>query len=68
MKQKDETYDTFMRIKNAMRNKYGESLPKRLTFIVTDEDLFLLKLYKQYLEWSLGKVDKTLKLFESKEE
>jgi hypothetical protein len=68
MKCKDETYDAFMGIKNAMRNKYGETLPKRLTFIVTDEDLFLLKLYKQYLEWNLERVNKTLRLFESKEE
>ena len=65
---KSKDCETCRHIHNYMSDKYGIALPTRLRFVATDGDLFLLKTYKQYLEWNLNIVSRVLELFESKEE
>ena len=60
--------DISIQIRKAMIDKYGPLLPEKLSFIVSDEDLQHLKLYKQYVELSLIGINRVLELFESKEE
>jgi hypothetical protein len=60
--------EIFLGIKKNMEDKSNSTLPKRLMFVVTDEDLHRLKSYKHFLEWSLFNVDRALELFDSKEE
>ena len=61
-------YDLFMQVKRSLKDKYGESLPNRLTFMVSDFDIALLKSYKQYLEYNLKQMNRILELFVFEEE
>jgi hypothetical protein len=63
IKRKD--YDTFINIKNTLLNQHEFMLSKRVVFIVTDEELSLLKFCTNSLERRLNVMKKALELFES---
>lgn len=61
IKRKD--YNTLIDIKNVILDKYNYKSSKRITFIVTDEELLMLKACTKILERRLSVMKKILDLF-----
>lgn len=60
-----EYRNIFMNAKKVLIEKRGNRLPERLRFIVTDEDLDMLKSYKKFLKQNIKNINRILGLFKT---